>query len=74
MTQCDELKRENAALRERIATLSAAIARISASLDLDTVLGEVVDGACALTGARPEYIFSKRGVGVGYRMPEPGER
>ena len=48
----ESLRRENAALRERIATLHAAIARISASLDLDTVLREVVDGACALTGAR----------------------
>ena len=48
----ESLRRENAALRERIATLHAAIARISASLDLDTVLHEVVDGACALTGAR----------------------
>ena len=52
MTQCDDLKRENEALRARIATLSAAILRIGASLDLDTVLREVVDGACALTGAR----------------------
>ena len=48
----DELRRENAALRERISTLSAAILRISASLDLDTVLREVVDSARALTGAR----------------------
>ena len=48
----DELKQENAALRERISTLSAAILRISASLDLDTVLREIVDGARALTGAR----------------------
>ena len=48
----ENLRRENAALRERIALLSAAIARISASLDLDTVLREVVDSACALTGAR----------------------
>ena len=47
----DDLKRENEALRERIATLSAAILRISASLDLDTVLQEVVDSARALTGA-----------------------
>ena len=50
--QSDDTRRENAALRERIATLSAAILRISASLDLDTVLQEVVDGARALTGAR----------------------
>ena len=48
----DELRRENAVLRERISTLNAAILRISASLDLDTVLREVVDSARALTGAR----------------------
>ena len=48
----DELRQENAALRERISALSAAILRISASLDLDTVLREVVDSARALTGAR----------------------
>ena len=48
----DELRQENAALRERISKLSAAILRISASLDLDTVLREVVDSARALTGAR----------------------
>ena len=48
----DELRREVAALRARIATLSAAILQISASLDLDTVLREVVDGARTLTGAR----------------------
>jgi len=40
------------ALQERVARLSAAVLRISASLDLDTVLHEVVDSACALTGAR----------------------
>ena len=51
MRRSDE-QRENEALRERIATLSAAILRISASLDLDTVLGEVVESARALTGAR----------------------
>ena len=45
-------QRENEALRERISTLSAAILRISATLDLDTVLGEVVESARALTGAR----------------------
>ena len=48
----DGLRQENAALRERISMLSAAILRISASLDLDTVLREVVDSARALTGAR----------------------
>ena len=43
---------ETASLRERIATLCAAILRISASLDVRTVLQEVVDSACALSGAR----------------------
>ena len=49
-------RRENQALRERISRLSAAILRISASLDLDTVLHEVVDSARALTGARAGVI------------------
>ena len=43
--------REIRAPRRRIATLNAAILRINASLDLDTVLGEVVESARALTGA-----------------------
>ena len=47
----DALLRENRALRERISGLSAAILRINASLDLDTVLREVLDSAIALTGA-----------------------
>ena len=44
--------REIEGLRERISALSAAILRISASLDVNTVLQEVVDSARALTGAR----------------------
>ena len=52
MTESDHLKREIAALRRRVATLNAAILRINASLDLDPVLGEVVESARALTGAR----------------------
>ena len=40
------------ALRERISALSAAILRISASLDMETVLQEATDGARLLTGAR----------------------
>ena len=52
MTGSDEPRREIAALRERNARLHAAILRISASLDLDTVLREVVGSARALTGAR----------------------
>jgi len=39
-------------LRERISGLSAAVLRISASLDVATVLQEVVDSARTLTGAR----------------------
>ena len=35
----------------RLSTLSKALLRISASLDLETVLREVIDGARALTGA-----------------------
>ena len=52
MNSPDGLRQEIAALRERISRLNAAILRISASLDLDTVLPEVVDSARALTGAR----------------------
>ena len=48
----EELKRENQVLRERISRLSAASLRISSSLDLGTVLQEVVDSACVLTDAR----------------------
>ena len=39
-------------LRTRNAALNAAILRVSASLDLETVLKEVVESARALTGAR----------------------
>ena len=52
MTLSDDARREIEALRERISTLNAAILRISATLDLDTVLREVVESARALTGAR----------------------
>ena len=52
MNKVDELKRENAVLREQISKLSAASLRISGSLDLETVLREVVENACTMTGAR----------------------
>ena len=52
LADSDDLKRENEALRLRSASLNAAILRINASLDLDTVLGEVVESARELTGAR----------------------
>ena len=48
----DELRQRIAALEERLSALPAAIMRVSASLDLGTVLQEVVESARALTGAR----------------------
>jgi len=45
-------RREIEALKERVSRLSAAVLRVSDSLDLDTVLREVVDSARALTAAR----------------------
>ena len=52
MTNSGGPRREIEALRERISTLSAAILRISATLDLDTVLAEAVESTRGLTGAR----------------------
>ena len=52
MSRADDLQRELVALRDRMSQLSAASVRISASLDLDTVLREVVETARVLTGAR----------------------
>jgi len=67
----DELMQEIEVLRDRISKLSAASLRISASLDLDVVLTEIVESARVLTGARwgaittigdsgqlEEYVFS----------------
>ncbi len=47
MKSPDEVHRENEALRERISRLSAASVRISASLDLNTVLQEAAGRAAA---------------------------
>ena len=52
MTDLDEARREIDALRRRISVLCAAVANINGSLDLDTVLREVLESARALTGAR----------------------
>ena len=52
MTESKPTVAEHEALRARVSALSAASLRISASLDLETVLNEVVDSARALTGAR----------------------
>ena len=47
-----QLRRRIETLEDRISKLSAAVLRISASLDLETVLREIVDSARELTGAR----------------------
>ena len=52
MASAAELQREIVVLRERMTTLSATILRISTSLDLNTVLKEIVESARALTRAR----------------------
>ena len=48
----DQLRRRNRMLEDRISSLCAAVLRVSASFDLETVLRDIVDNACALTGAR----------------------
>ena len=63
MSGSDEPRQEIAALRERNSRLHAAILRISASLDLDTVLREIVDSARALIGARYGMIATVDGDG-----------
>ena len=56
----DALRQQIEALQERISRLCGALPRISGSLDLDTVLQEVVDSARALTR---DYAFDARGCG-----------
>ena len=52
MSESDKPRREHEILRNRLSWLSEASLRISQSLDLDSVLREVVDMAGTLTGAR----------------------
>ena len=52
MTKADPRDPQVAILRDRLSRLSQASLRINESLDLDTVLQEVVDSARSLTGAR----------------------
>ena len=52
MTKADPRDQQVAILRDRLSKLSKASLRINESLDLDTVLQEVVDSARSLTGAR----------------------
>ena len=63
MQDHDELRREIEVLRERISRLSAASLRINETLDLATVLHEVVECACALTAARCGIIATVDGAG-----------
>ena len=64
----NDLRRENEALRDRSSTLIAAILRINASLELETVLNEVVVSARQLTGARYGVITTIDETGA-YRSP-----
>ena len=64
MSDPDRTADENATLRARISALSAASLRINASLDLETVLNEVVESARALTGARYGAIATIDDAGV----------
>ena len=50
----DELRRRNEMLEQRISNLGAALLRVSASLDLETVLREIVDSARAHFRNLPE--------------------
>ena len=59
----NELRQRIAALEERLSALHAAIMRVSDSLDLGTVLQEVVDSGRALTGARYGVITTQTASG-----------
>ena len=52
MREADKLRRENQTLRTRLLKMSEVSRRVTESLDFQTVLQEVVDGARSLTGAR----------------------
>ena len=58
----DALEHENTVLRDRVSRLSEASLRIAASLDLLTVLQEVVESARVLTGARRGVITTTEAV------------
>ena len=72
MSEFDDLRREIQALRDRMARLTATSLRVSASLDLDTVLREVVEGARVLTGARYGVITALEGAGRRCRIVSSG--
>ena len=73
MTDDSALLRERIeALERRVSELSRAAVRISASLDPDAVLQEVVDGARSLTGARYGLITTVDGAGRPRRLVGSG--
>ena len=63
MNSTEEKGRELEKLRQRISALGAAILRINATLDVSTVLQEIVDSARSLTGARYGVITTLDEVG-----------
>ena len=64
MQSPDELRRKIETLEDRVPKLSAAILRTSVSLDVNTVLQDVVESACALTGARYGVIMTDNEAGL----------
>ena len=72
MNTSRDLRQENAALRERSSKFNAAILKIGSSLDLDTVLREVVDSARSLCGARYGMIATIDGAGAIKEFIAPG--
>ena len=64
MTRTDDSRRENESLRARMAALHTAVLRINSSLDLDTVLREVMDSARGLADARYGVIVTVDDDGV----------
>ena len=55
-----------------LAALSQALARINGSLDFDTVLREVIEAACALTGAHHGCVTTVDGQGTHERLATSG--
>lgn len=51
MKKSDALMLENETLRARLLKMSEVSRRVTESLDLETVLQEIVDGALSLTGS-----------------------
>ena len=58
MNKSNEIESEIQALRERLSRLSAAVLRVNSSLDLDTVLREILASTRDLAGARYGVITS----------------